>query len=66
MIMSPIWLVKTRMQLDTERGDYRSMLSSFRSVIRQEGLRGLYKGLAPQVAMSLHGGIQFAVYEELK
>lgn len=48
---NPIWLVKTRLQLDkaqTATGNrrYRNSLDCVRQVLRHEGLKGLYKGLS--------------------
>lgn len=45
---------------------YRGLVDCFTQIARQEGLRGLYKGLLPSLLLVSHGAIQFAVYEELK
>lgn len=46
---------------------YDSLLGGFRTVIRNEGVRGLYKGLMPNYAKVVPViAVQFAVYEELK
>ncbi|KAH6848346.1 mitochondrial carrier domain-containing protein [Chaetomium sp. MPI-CAGE-AT-0009] len=51
---NPIWLVKTRLQLDASRAQeaggaatrrYRNSLDCVRKVWQQEGVRGLYRGL---------------------
>ncbi len=48
-VTNPIWVVKTRMQLQTrEHGvapRYASSLDCVRQTIRAEGVLGLYKGL---------------------
>lgn len=49
--IAPLWLVKTRLQLQTNemkrRGlAYRSSCDCIKRVYREEGLRGFYKGLA--------------------
>lgn len=36
------------------------------AIWRSEGLRGMYRGYLPGLAGTIHGGIQFMVYEELK
>jgi solute carrier family 25, member 33/36 len=44
----PIWLVKTRMQLQTKLGgthSYTSTWDCIRQTARNEGIRGFYKGL---------------------
>jgi hypothetical protein len=51
---------------DPSRHPYASMRSSFAHIVRTEGVGGLYRGLPPALAMTVHGGLQFAVYEELK
>ena len=46
----PIDVVKTRMQLQGELGSvrrYRSALSAFPQIVREEGLLALYKGSQP-------------------
>jgi len=45
---------------------YATMRSAFRHIVATEGFAGLYRGLPPALMMTVHGGLQFAVYEELK
>ena len=68
LFTNPVWLVKTRMQLQTPgaRAPYASMAHAFRSILRDEGFLGLYRGLAPALLLTLHGVVQFVVYEALK
>lgn len=46
---NPIWLIKTRMQLQNTKGAtgplYRNSLHCFQVVLKTEGIKGLYKGL---------------------
>jgi solute carrier family 25 folate transporter 32 len=64
---NPVWLVKTRMQLQTGgSGGYASMAHAFSSIVREEGPQGLYRGLAPALLLTLHGVVQFVTYEALK
>jgi solute carrier family 25 (mitochondrial folate transporter), member 32 len=72
-ITNPIWLVKTRMQLQMKRASeqhnikpYNSMLDTFRTIIREEGAFALYKGSGPAMLLTSHGGVQFVVYEYLR
>jgi solute carrier family 25 folate transporter 32 len=72
LFTNPVWLVKTRMQLQTGSGSggggggYTSMAHAFASIVRQEGPQGLYRGLAPALLLTLHGVVQFVTYEALK
>jgi hypothetical protein len=45
---------------------YRGVRDAFASILREEGPRGLYRGLLPALLLTSHGMVQFAVYEELK
>ena len=42
------------------------MVDALRSIIRNEGMRSLWAGLAPSLMMVSHGVVQFTVYEELR
>lgn len=44
----------------------RHKAGAFVSIVQADGITGLYRGLTPALIMTAHGGIQFAVYEELK
>lgn len=65
---NPLWVVKTRI-CTTSRGDvssYRGLIDGLVQISREEGIRGLYKGLAPGLLGVTHGGLQFMAYEEMK
>ncbi|KAI9683912.1 MAG: hypothetical protein M1829_004247 [Trizodia sp. TS-e1964] len=64
---NPIWLVKTRLQLDRERGRrYRSSLDCAVQVVRSEGVRGLYGGLSASYLGVLESALQWVLYEQMK
>ncbi|KAJ3340118.1 hypothetical protein HDU93_007343 [Gonapodya sp. JEL0774] len=66
-ITSPIWLVKTRMQLQSGgQRLYRNSFHCFQTVVRNEGIRGLYKGTSASYLGISESTIQFVVYEWLK
>jgi solute carrier family 25 folate transporter 32 len=66
---NPIWVVKTRLQTQTlynREPRYFGFFSSLRLVAKEEGIRGLYKGLAPSLLGIVHVGVQFPLYEHFK
>jgi solute carrier family 25 folate transporter 32 len=64
---SPLWVVKTRMQTQTEYSRvYRNTFHALSQIFKKEGLAGLYSGLIPSIVGLIHVGIQFPCYEFLK
>lgn len=47
-------------------GAYPGLLRGLHLVLRDEGVRGLFRGLVPALAGVSHGALQFMFYEELK
>lgn len=69
LIFNPLWLIKTRLALqgaDNSINKYKGMGDALITIIREEGLAGLYKGIGPALLLTSHGAIQFASYETLK
>jgi solute carrier family 25 folate transporter 32 len=67
LLTNPIWLLKTRMQLErSSQRMYVGLLPSIFRILREEGMRGLYRGIIPALFLTTHGGVQFAIYEKLK
>ena len=73
LMTNPIWVVKTRLQLQDKASIrlpntrlYSGAVDCFKSIIREEGVRGLYSGLLPSLLLVSHGAIQLAAYEKLK
>ena len=66
-LTNPVWVLKTRMQLDTVQDrQYTSMAQALRRVLATEGARGLYAGVAPALLLTSNGAVHMAVYEGLK
>ncbi|THV04676.1 mitochondrial carrier protein RIM2 [Dendrothele bispora CBS 962.96] len=64
---NPIWVVKTRLQL--ARGENRfagGSWSMIKKIMREEGVRGFYKGLSASYLGVTEGTIQWVLYERLK
>uniref|UniRef100_A0A3Q3K8Z5 Solute carrier family 25 member 36 n=1 Tax=Monopterus albus TaxID=43700 RepID=A0A3Q3K8Z5_MONAL len=65
---NPIWLIKTRLQLDARnRGEHRmSAFECVRRVYRTDGLRGFYRGMTASYAGISETVIHFVIYENIK
>ena len=69
---NPIWLVKTRLQLDksvAQRGggrQYRNAWDCVVKTVRQEGIRGLYRGLTASYLGVTESTVQWMLYEQAK
>ena len=64
---NPIWVVKTRLQL--EQGNSAVLggsVACVRRILREEGVRGFYKGLSASYLGVTEGTIQWVLYERLK
>ena len=79
LLTNPIWLIKTRLQLQNSRMEqeicaktktvkppYRGLTHAAMTIVREEGFLALYKGSIPALFLVSHGGIQFVTYEFLK
>ena len=79
VLTNPVWVVKTRLQLQREARralslssssaptqPYRGFFDCLRRVALEEGPAGLYAGLGPSLALVTHGALQFACYERLR
>ncbi|KAL7267538.1 Pyrimidine nucleotide transporter, mitochondrial [Rhizina undulata] len=73
---NPIWLVKTRLQLDKEHAaeigggrksrQYKNSFDCALQVVRQEGIRGLYRGLSASYLGVTESTLQWVLYEKMK
>ncbi|XP_057862445.2 folate transporter 1, chloroplastic isoform X4 [Cryptomeria japonica] len=70
LFTNPVWLVKTRLQLQVPGSaahqPYSGFFDASRTIFRDEGWRALYKGLGPGLLLVSHGAIQFTAYEEAR
>lgn len=74
-ITNPIWMVKTRLQLDKNVAErkggvqlrqYRNSYDCIRQVVRDEGVRSLYKGMSASYLGVVESTMQWMLYEQLK
>jgi solute carrier family 25, member 33/36 len=79
---NPIWMVKTRLQLDKNvaasssagagggkaqvQRRYRNSLDCVRQILRDEGPRGLYKGMSASYLGVVESTMQWMLYEQMK
>uniref|UniRef100_A0A8C2XTJ5 Solute carrier family 25 member 36 n=1 Tax=Cyclopterus lumpus TaxID=8103 RepID=A0A8C2XTJ5_CYCLU len=65
---NPIWLIKTRLQLDARnRGERRmSAFECVRRVYQTDGVRGFYRGMSASYAGISETVIHFVIYENIK
>ncbi|KAK3331110.1 mitochondrial carrier protein RIM2 [Apodospora peruviana] len=72
---NPIWMVKTRLQLDKnvarERGglatrQYKNSWDCIKQILRNEGIRGLYKGMSASYLGVAESTLQWVMYEQMK
>ncbi|KNH04923.1 mitochondrial carrier protein [Perkinsela sp. CCAP 1560/4] len=69
-VSNPIWLIKTRMQLQDRSAVgvtyYRHFFHGVRDVLRNEGVRALWKGLGPQMMLCVPNAAYLPLYEAIK
>ncbi|KAI8871243.1 mitochondrial carrier [Ramicandelaber brevisporus] len=71
-VTNPIWVVKTRMQLQGNSSNshqeikYRNSLHCAATIVRTQGILGLYSGLSASILGVAEGSIQWVLYEQLK
>ena len=69
---NPIWVVKTRLQLQRTAAGAEGQkvlggsLDCIKRLLREEGVRGFYKGLSASYLGVTEGTIQWVLYERLK
>jgi solute carrier family 25 protein 33/36 len=72
-VTNPIWLVKTRLQLDKSGAEktgigrqYRNSLDCVKQVFRAEGPRGFYRGLTASYLGTIETTVHLVLYEQFK
>ena len=69
-VTNPIWMVKTRMQLlvDHTAGQvaYNGYNQAIKTIMKEEGIGGFYRGLPASYWGCTEGAIQFLLYERIK
>lgn len=63
-IMSPLWVVRTRMQLSGTA--YNGYFDATRKIFNTEGIHGLYRGFSASLWGTSEAAIHFVLYERLK
>ncbi|KAL8772013.1 MAG: hypothetical protein Q9209_002678 [Squamulea sp. 1 TL-2023] len=72
---NPIWLIKTRLQLDKSRAEeagtssvrrYRNSFDCLKQTLRTEGFKGLYRGLTASYLGVTESTMQWFLYEQGK
>jgi len=71
---NPIWLVKTRLQLDksnashdpTRGRQYKNSWDCIKQTVKHEGIRGLYRGLTASYLGVTESTLQWVLYERMK
>lgn len=69
IVTNPLWIVKLRLQTQTMDGQvrmYRSIGHCFKTIYKDEGLKGFTKGLGPSLLGLFHVCVQFPLYENMK
>lgn len=64
---NPIWLIKTRLQLDKTKGKhYKNSWDCFKHIVKYEGYRSLYRGLSASYLGGAESTLQWVLYEQMK
>eukprot|EP00435_Cladocopium_sp_Y103_P031565 s2248_g8.t1 len=63
MVVHPIFLIKTRFQLQRGQGKvYQGIFHAVTTIASEEGLPGFYRGFMPSLMLCSHGAILLATY----
>ncbi len=78
--LAPVWVIKTRMQMQNQApiigtahlagrpppAEYAGMLDCARRTLREDGVRGLFRGMTLSWLGSTEGAIHFLIFERFK
>lgn len=66
----PFDTVRRRVMLESEKAPedriYKSSLDCARKVLQNEGLKGMYKGMIPELARGVGGSMVIVAYDRIK
>jgi solute carrier family 25 (mitochondrial citrate transporter), member 1 len=66
MVNNPIDVIKTNLQ-GLESHKYKGVVDCFGHILKDEGIRGFYKGVGPRLArVTLDVGLTFAIFNSIK
>ncbi|PVU89176.1 hypothetical protein BB561_005503 [Smittium simulii] len=65
---NPIWVLKSRFMTQNDYTDYKysNIRDALKTIFRDEGIKGFYKGLGISLVGVFHVAVQFPLYEKLK
>ncbi|KAG5421535.1 RIM2 [Candida metapsilosis] len=64
---NPIWLIKTRLQLDKSHSKiYKNSWDCLKHVVKNEGFFSLYRGLSASYLGGIESTIQWVLYEQMR
>lgn len=64
-LTNPLWMIKTRLQLERGRSSSGSVATAL-NIVRREGVLHLWKGLSASYLGIFETGIQWVLYEKMK
>eukprot|EP00922_Rhytidocystis_sp_ex-Travisia-forbesii_P029974 GHVS01043950.1.p1 GENE.GHVS01043950.1~~GHVS01043950.1.p1 ORF type:complete len:344 (+),score=70.84 GHVS01043950.1:114-1145(+) len=72
-VVHPLWLIKTRLEMQTYESkgvpswtQYHGWWHCVVTITKKEGVRALYRGIGPAIALVPHAALQMFLYEEMK
>jgi adenine nucleotide transporter 17 len=61
----PVSVIATRQQL-ASKSEHKSVLATGAEIVREDGIRGLWKGLKPSLVLTINPAITYGAFERLK